>query len=134
VLDKLLVDAATEAGARDARGLHGGGALIEEDASSVSRTSQGGVTVTERAKVVVGADGRHSSSRTPSGLISTTKRLRPWPATTPTERARCGRFETYICRTRGFAAAATNDGLTLTVGGWPYAEFEANKKDVEATS
>ena len=42
-----------------------------------------------------------------------------------------GRFETYIRPHRGFAAAPTHDGLTLTVGGWPYAEFEANKKDVE---
>jgi len=42
-----------------------------------------------------------------------------------------GRFETYIRAHRGFAAAPTHDGLTLTVGGWPYAEFEANKKDVE---
>ena len=42
-----------------------------------------------------------------------------------------GRFETYIRARRGFAAAPTHDGLTLTVGGWPYAEFEANKKDVE---
>lgn len=42
-----------------------------------------------------------------------------------------GRFETYIRPNRGFAAAPTHDGLTLTVGGWPYAEFETNKKDVE---
>ena len=42
-----------------------------------------------------------------------------------------GRFETYIRPYRGFAAAPTNDGLTLTVGGWPHAEFDANKKDVE---
>jgi flavin-dependent dehydrogenase len=32
---------------------------------------------------------------------------------------------------RGFAAAPTHNGLTLTVGGWPYSEFEANKKDIE---
>ena len=42
-----------------------------------------------------------------------------------------GRFETYIRAHRGFAVAPTHDGLTLTVGGWPYAEFETNKKDVE---
>ena len=42
-----------------------------------------------------------------------------------------GRFETYIRPHRGFAAAPTHDGLTLTVGGWPYAEFETNKKDIE---
>jgi len=41
------------------------------------------------------------------------------------------RFETYIRPHRGFAVAPTHDGLTLTVGGWPYAEFETNKKDVE---
>src|SRR5258707_5696320 len=44
-----------------------------------------------------------------------------------------GRFETYIRERRGFAAAPTHDGLTLTVGGWPHAEFETNKKDVEGT-
>ena len=42
-----------------------------------------------------------------------------------------GRFETYIRAHRGFAVAPTHEGLTLTVGGWPYAEFETNKKDVE---
>ena len=42
-----------------------------------------------------------------------------------------GRFETYIRPHRGFAAAPTHDGWTLTVGGWPHSEFETNKKDVE---
>src|SRR5438034_451297 len=42
-----------------------------------------------------------------------------------------GRFEIYIRPSRGFAAAPTHDDLTLVVGGWPYAEFEANKKDIE---
>ena len=42
-----------------------------------------------------------------------------------------GRFETYIRPQRGFAAAPTHNGLTMTVGGWPYPEFETNKKDVE---
>jgi 2-polyprenyl-6-methoxyphenol hydroxylase-like FAD-dependent oxidoreductase len=32
---------------------------------------------------------------------------------------------------RGFAAWATNDDLTLVVGGWPMTEFEANKRDAE---
>ena len=42
-----------------------------------------------------------------------------------------GRFETYIRPHRGFAAAPTHDDLTLIIAGWPYAEFEANKKDIE---
>ena len=32
---------------------------------------------------------------------------------------------------RGWAAAPTHDDLTLVVAGWPFAEFEANKDDVE---
>jgi 2-polyprenyl-6-methoxyphenol hydroxylase-like FAD-dependent oxidoreductase len=37
-----------------------------------------------------------------------------------------------LCPHRGFAAVQTHDGLTLIiVGGWPYAEFAANKHDVD---
>jgi 2-polyprenyl-6-methoxyphenol hydroxylase-like FAD-dependent oxidoreductase len=42
-----------------------------------------------------------------------------------------GHFEVYVRPDRGFAAWPTNDGLTLIVGGWPYSEFEANKRDIE---
>jgi flavin-dependent dehydrogenase len=41
-------------------------------------------------------------------------------------------FEIFIRPDRGFAAAATNDGLTMLVVGWPYAQKEAYKADVEA--
>ena len=42
-----------------------------------------------------------------------------------------GRFETYIRPNRGSAAVQTHDGLTIVIVGWPYAEFETNKRDVE---
>ncbi|MGH3934139.1 MAG: NAD(P)/FAD-dependent oxidoreductase [Pseudonocardiaceae bacterium] len=42
-----------------------------------------------------------------------------------------GRFEAYIRPDRAFAALPTNDDLTLVIGGWPFAEFEANKSDIE---
>ena len=42
-----------------------------------------------------------------------------------------GRFETYVRPERGFAAWPTNDGLTLVIAGWPFAEFDANRKDIE---
>ena len=42
-----------------------------------------------------------------------------------------GRFETYIRPERGWPRCPTNDGLTLVVAGWPIAEFEANKKDLD---
>ena len=41
-------------------------------------------------------------------------------------------FETYIHPDRGWALLPTNDDLTLLVLGWPYAEANAYKADVEA--
>ena len=42
-----------------------------------------------------------------------------------------GSFDVYVRPGRGFAAAPTHDGLTLVVAGWPFAEADANKDDVE---
>ena len=42
-----------------------------------------------------------------------------------------GRFEAYDRGDRAWAAWPTNDDLTLVIVGWPFAEFEANKTDVE---
>jgi flavin-dependent dehydrogenase len=61
VLDKLLVDAAAEAGAEMREGF-----VVEEIITEQGRVvgikghSKGGGSVTERAKVVIGADGRYS--------------------------------------------------------------------------
>ena len=43
-----------------------------------------------------------------------------------------GRFEAYDRGDRAFAAWPTNDDLTLIVLSWPWAEFEANKSDIES--
>jgi 2-polyprenyl-6-methoxyphenol hydroxylase-like FAD-dependent oxidoreductase len=42
-----------------------------------------------------------------------------------------GRFQTYVRPDRGFAAWPTNDDLTVLICGWPYAELEANRNDIE---
>ncbi len=42
-----------------------------------------------------------------------------------------GRFETYARDRRGWAVIPTNDDLTLVVAGWPFAERDANRNDVE---
>jgi 2-polyprenyl-6-methoxyphenol hydroxylase-like FAD-dependent oxidoreductase len=42
-----------------------------------------------------------------------------------------GEFATYVRPDRGWAAIPTNDGLTLVVVGWPYAEAAAYKSDIE---
>ncbi len=42
-----------------------------------------------------------------------------------------GRFEAYDRGDRGWAVWPTNDDLTLVIVGWPIAQFEANKQDIE---
>jgi 2-polyprenyl-6-methoxyphenol hydroxylase-like FAD-dependent oxidoreductase len=134
VLDKLLVDAAAEAGAEIREGFTVEEILIEDGrVAGIKGHAKGGTAVTERATIVVGADGRHSlvaEAVRPEQYHQKPPILAPyytyWSGL-PID----GRFDTYIRPMRGFAVAPTNDGLTLTVGGWPYAEFDANKKDVE---
>jgi flavin-dependent dehydrogenase len=98
--------------------------------------AKGGATVTERARVVVGADGKNS-------LVA--KAVRPErynevPALTPLYYAYWSglpldAFETYIRAEdhRGWGAIPTHDGLTCVVQGWPQSQFQANRKDVEGT-
>jgi 2-polyprenyl-6-methoxyphenol hydroxylase-like FAD-dependent oxidoreductase len=128
VLDALLVDAAVEAGVEVRQGFSVEEVLSEDD--RVTGIRGGGRT--ERAAVVVGADGRHS-------LVARTVRPERYHEKPPllagyyaywSDLPMAGRFETYVREDRGFAAFPTHDGLTLVVGGWPYAEFEANRADV----
>jgi 2-polyprenyl-6-methoxyphenol hydroxylase-like FAD-dependent oxidoreductase len=134
VLDNLLVDAASEAGAEVREGFS-----VEELAISdgsvigVHGHSKNGRTVTEHARVVIGADGRHS-------LVAAAVRpeeyhVRPklqasyysYFSNLPMD----NRFETYARFPRAFAAWPTNDGLTLIIAGWQMAEFETNREDIE---
>jgi 2-polyprenyl-6-methoxyphenol hydroxylase-like FAD-dependent oxidoreductase len=134
ILDKLLVDAAAEAGAEVREGFTVEEVLIEDGCAvgMRGRSRDGGSTI-ERARVVIGADGlrsfvadavrpEHYDERPPLcvGYYSYWSGL-------PMD----GRFEVYIRDKRAFAAMPTHDDLTLIIGGWPYAEFEENKRDVE---
>lgn len=135
ILDKLLVDAAAEAGAEVREAFTVKELLFEgERVAGISGTSKSGDAVSERARIVVGADGRHS-------VVASAVRAAQYAEKPPllcgyytywSGLPMKGRFETYARPDRGFAAAPTHDGLTLVVAGWPYAEFETNKRDVEA--
>jgi flavin-dependent dehydrogenase len=134
VLDKLLVDAASEAGAEVREEFTVQDVVTENGrVVGVRGHSKGGDSVTERAQVVIGADGRNSlvaravepeqyneKPQILSGYYSYWSGL-------PMD----GRFEVYIRPDRGWGAAPTHDDLTLVVAGWPFAEWEANKDDVE---
>ena len=134
VLDKLLVDAAAEAGAEVREGFTVEEILIEDGrVVGIKGRSKDGASVSERARIVIGADGRNS-------LVAEAVRPEQYNEKPPllasyysyfSDLPMHGRFETYIRPKRGFAAVPTHDGLTLVIAGWPHAEFEANKKDIE---
>lgn len=135
VLDEILVRAAADAGAEVRERFRVDEVLIEDGvARGIRGHAQGGAPVTERARVVIGADGRHSQ---------VAKAVRPAQYGERPARMACyyaywrdlpaGGFETVIRaeQHRGWAVAPTNDGLTLMVFAWPMAEFRANRSDVE---
>src|SRR5262245_31588198 len=133
VLDKLLVDAAAESGVEVREGFAVEEVLIEDGQVSGIRGKSSSGPVTERARVVIGADGLHSfiaktvkpeSYQEKSALLAGYYTY--WSGLPMN-----GRFEAYDRGDRSWAAWPTNDGLTLLIVGWPFAEFETNKADVE---
>jgi 2-polyprenyl-6-methoxyphenol hydroxylase-like FAD-dependent oxidoreductase len=134
ILDKLLVDAAAEAGVEVLEGFTVDEVLTEEGGVvGIRGHSADGAIREEYAHVTVGADGLRSSIA---------RAVHPEEYHTKSPLLACyytywrdlpmnGRFETYVRPNRGFAAAPTHDGLTLIVVGWPIAELAANQKDLE---
>ena len=134
VLDKVLLDAAVEAGVEVREGFSVESTVHEHDhVIGVRGHGKGSTTVTEHARVVIGADGRHSlvaQAVNPFQYHEKPPLLAAYYAYW-SDLPMQGRFETYIRPNRGMAAFPTNDDLTVVIAGWPYAEFEANKKDIE---
>ena len=134
VLDKLLVDAASEAGAEVREGFTVEQVVVEDGrVTGVRGRGKGGGTVTEHARVVVGADGRHSlvARAVKPEQYNEKPQLLCGYYTYWSGLPMDGRFETWIRPDRGFAAWPTNDDLTVVIGGWPFAELEANRGDIE---
>ena len=134
ILDELLVDAAAQSGAEIRENFAVKDVLVEDGrVVGIKGRSKHGSSIIERAKVVVGADGRRS-------FIAEAIRAERYDEKPPLLAAYYtywsglpmeGRFETYIRDRRGFAAAPTHEGLTMVIVGWPYAEFAENRKDIE---
>src|SRR5690606_22147228 len=97
------------------------------------RTKEG-QAVTATAPPVIGADGRYSlvaKAFSPEGYNERTTLQGGyygyWSGI-PME----GRCEAHAGAEAGFAAAPTNDGLRMIVGGWPLAKYETKRHDHEA--
>jgi flavin-dependent dehydrogenase len=134
ILDKLLVDAAAQSGAEVREGFAVEEVLIEGGlVVGIRGRSKHGGSITERAKVVVGADGWRSSVAEAVGAdrYDEKPRLLAGYYTYWSGLPMDNRFETYIRDRRGFAAVPTHDGLTMVIVGWPYTEFDDCKKDIE---
>jgi 2-polyprenyl-6-methoxyphenol hydroxylase-like FAD-dependent oxidoreductase len=134
VLDKLLVDAAAEAGA-EVRERFTVDELVVDDGkvTGIRGHTADGARITEHARVVVGADGRHSLVARivePEQYDEKPQLLAGYYAYF-SDLPMDGRFEVYVRENRAFAAWPTHDDLTVVIGGWPIAEFEANRTDIE---
>ena len=134
ILDKLLVDAAAEAGAEVREGFTVEDVVTEDGRVTGIRGSRSGSSFTEHATVVIGADGRYSRV---AAAVSPQQYNEKPPLLAAYYSYWSGlpignRFETYVRPPRrGMAAVPTHDNLTLLIAGWPYAEFDTNKRDVE---
>ena len=134
MLDKILVDAAARAGA-EIRERFSVDDVIVEDGTVVGirGRSDGGAAVVERARVVVGADGRTSRvAKAVRPAQYNDKPMLQWSYYTYWSDLPVDGFEIVVRPDRGWAAMPTNDGLTLLVVGWPYSESVAYRADVEA--
>ena len=129
VLDAILLEAAAEAGAEVRTGFPVDELVFEDGAVAGVRS---GATV-ERARVVVGADGRNS-------LVA---RAVEAPAYEERPGLACA-YYTYwagvagdaveLCPREGrmvMGGASTNDGLKIVIVFWPKHEFHAVRADVE---
>jgi flavin-dependent dehydrogenase len=136
VLDRLLLDAASEAGAEVRQAFTVTG-LVTEDGrvTGVRGHGRGEPEVDVRGRVVVGADGHHSVVARLAGPEQYHEKppLQVSYYTYVTGLPMDGRFECYLRPSRGFAAWPTHDDLTVVIAGWPRSEMAANRKDIEAS-
>jgi 2-polyprenyl-6-methoxyphenol hydroxylase-like FAD-dependent oxidoreductase len=128
VLDALLLEAAAEAGA-EVRTSFSVDELVFEEGAAVGIRANG---VEERARVVVGADGRHSFVA--RAVDAPEYEARPgrtccyysyWAG------AQSDGVELYPRDGRMVISGPSNDGLQIVVSFWPRDEFHAVRADLE---
>src|SRR5262245_41359044 len=134
VLDKLLVDAAVEAGADVREGFTVETLLWDGNrVAGIKGHGRTGGTIEERARVVIGADGVHS-------LVAKSVRAPEYdtkpPLTTNYYSYYAGfeadDIEMYVRDHHAVGCFPTHDNLTLIAVLWPTSRFEEVRADVEA--
>jgi flavin-dependent dehydrogenase len=134
VLDQLLVDAASEAGAEVRQEFTVTDLVVEDGrVTGIRGHRKGEPTITERARVVVGADGHHSlvARSVTAWQYHAKPELQVSYYTYVSGLPMDGRYEVCLRPDRGFAAWPTNDDLTVVIAGWPRSQLTANRTDIE---
>jgi 2-polyprenyl-6-methoxyphenol hydroxylase-like FAD-dependent oxidoreductase len=134
VLDKILVDAAVEAGA-ELREQFSVEAFINDSNRMTGirgRDTRGGGAAVEHGRIIIGADGRNSR------LAQTVQA--PVYEAAPTilcyyfsywSEALCDALEVYVRNNRLILAFPTHDEMTAIFMGWPIEEFHQVRSDIE---
>lgn len=135
VLDKILVDAAVEAGAELREGFAAQEIEFDGDrVTGIRGRSAGGGAVIERARIVIGADGMHSlvARMVDAPVYQAGPALACYYASYWSGVPREG-FELYWRDRRALFIFPTNDDLTCITVGWPHRAFPAVRTALEAS-
>lgn len=133
VLDQILVEGAVAAGAELREHFAVEEILMDgERVTGIRGRAAGGATVTEQARIVVGADGLRSLvarsvlAPTYNATPALTCAYYAYWRDVPTAGA-----ELYPRPERMIIAAPTNNGQTIVIVYWPQADFHAVRADIE---
>jgi len=131
-LDRVLVEAAVEAGAELREGFAVDDLVFEDGRVAGIEGRSGGTTMRERARFVVGADGRnsHVAKRVEAPAYEATPALTVWYFSywsgVPGDA-----LEIYQRAKRVLFTFPTNDGLYAVFAAWPAAELSRIRRDPE---
>ncbi len=133
VLDKILIDAAGGAGTEVREGFTVDDLLVEDGTVvGIRGHDESGTAVTERARVVIGADGHNSRiARLVEAPSYHDKSILENAFYTFWSGLPVDRMRTVIREDRGFAAIPTNEDQTLVLVGCPFAHASHFRKDLE---
>jgi flavin-dependent dehydrogenase len=133
ILDQVLVDAAVRAGAELRERFVVEELLIENGVvRGIKGHDEGGRSITESSRIVVGADGVRSVVAEAAGASryrdkgSLSAGYYTYWSGVPTQG-----LEIFVRERRSWGAFPTHHGLTCIAMAWPRSEFEANRHHVE---
>lgn len=133
VLDMLLIDAAVEAGVEFRQNFAVNDLITDgERVLGVRGQIEGGAAVTERARIVIGADGKHSKI---AQLVQAPKyievpSLTCWYMTYWSDFP-CDHLEIHGRHHHAIIVLPTNDNLTLVAAAWRHSQFHEVRSDIE---